>query len=70
MKLKNLRELEKVMDLCRAKGIREISIDGVQFKLDELHEPKTQPDAKESIETDGFHNFTDEQVATWSASGT
>lgn len=54
------------MDLCRSKGIREISIDGVQFKLDD--EPKTQQDAsKDTIVTDGFNSYTDEQIATWSS---
>ncbi len=71
MKLKNLKELEKVMDLCRAKGVREICIDGVTFKLDDLPEPKAQPDAKEApIDSDpGFLGYSDEQLQQWSTSG-
>lgn len=68
MKLKNLKELEKVMDLCRLKGVPEITIDGVTMRFDE---PKTQPvvdkSKSDSIDTDGFDNYTDEQIATWSS---
>ncbi len=72
MKLKNLKELEKVMDLCRAKGVPEITIDGVHMRFDDVPAPKTQTlvdkPTTDSIVTEGYDNFTDEQIATWSAS--
>ena len=73
MKLKNLKELEKVMHLCRANGIPEITIDGVTMRFDEL-KPTAQPVAEKAklddIVTDGFDSYTDEQIATWSSPGT
>lgn len=69
MKLKNLNELERVMRLCHKHGVPEITIDGVHMKFDDV-KPKTHPlDNKDSIVTDGYNSFTDEQVATWSSSG-
>lgn len=53
------------MDLCRLKGIREISIDGVSFKIEDVTDPKTQP--KDYIED--LPTYTDEQLATWSGDG-
>lgn len=66
MKLKNLKDLEKVMDLCRAKGIREITIDGVHFKVDDV--PVKGTDESPML-IDPALNYTDEQIANWSSDG-
>jgi hypothetical protein len=65
LKLKNLKELERVMKLCRANGIPEITIDGVCMKFDEL-KPNAQP---ETEFVDMAAGLTDEQLATWSGDG-
>lgn len=63
MKLKSVKELERVIDLCRAKGVREITIDGVFMKI----EPAEKPNAQSDVEVDP--GFTDDQIATWSSNG-
>ncbi len=67
MKLKNLKELERVMALCRANGVPEITIDGVHMKFDELKTPNSQPDAVPVFEN--LDGLTDDQLATWSVNG-
>lgn len=67
MRVKNIAELGKVIDLCRKKGVRSISIDGVHLSLGDVPEPNTQSKDTKDIETEGFNQFTEEQIATWSS---
>ena len=36
MTIKDLKELEKLFKLCRKSGIKEMAIDGMSFKMDDL----------------------------------
>lgn len=53
------------MDLCRSKGVREITIDGVHFKIEPLPEAKPQPEITENDKE--FLGYTDEQLLEWSS---
>lgn len=63
MKLKSLKDLERAIDICRAKGVREITIDGVHMKIDEPLKPNVQSEVQQDPE------YTDDQLATWSSDG-
>lgn len=44
MKIDSLKDLDKLILLCRKRGIETVKIDNIEFRLsDSLPQPKTQP---------------------------
>lgn len=65
MKIDNLKELEAVIKVCRKHGVREITVDGISLKIDELQEQtKESGDTKEDLQTP---QYTEEQILMWSS---
>ena len=55
----NLKDLEKLLKLCRKQGVTEINLSGVAFKLGELPKHQTQEIQEEDLEA----RFTEELEA-------
>lgn len=78
MKIENLKELQKLVKLCRKLGIENIEVDGVKLQLAELPKPLRRQGKSQSIpigdnvgsltETDKIDipQLTDEQLLFWS----
>lgn len=73
MKIENLSDLERIVSLCRKKGIDSIEIDGIKLSLgsEPTKRPYTrkgtaasQPDSPEHIPT-----YNDIQTLFWSSGG-
>ena len=68
-----IKELEKLLKLCRKQGVTEITLDGVAFKLGDL--PQEQGKSyQETDPVDPYKNFpmgdlTPEQLMFYSAGG-
>lgn len=63
MVISNIKELSKLIDLCRKKGIDALEIDNIKFKLGPL-EPKIKdrsPDLSQSAQVSG------EDLLFWSS---
>lgn len=83
MKLESIKDLEKVIKLCRKLGVNAIKIDGVEFALSTLNhsvKPKTFSDIATSTSSfvpNGItedmkivtDELTDEQLLFYSATG-
>lgn len=81
MKIENLKELEKLIKLCKKHGIETIEADGVKFSVD-LHAQLT-PSAKATKPTTSVQSttidedskielpdeLTEEQLLNWSVTG-
>jgi hypothetical protein len=66
MTINNLKELSKLIDLCRKKGIESMSISGINFKLGEA--PLTRNVAPEiTAEPKVEPTYSDEDLLMWSA---
>lgn len=76
--VKDLKDLEKILKLCRKQGVTEIEVGGLKLKLGDLpqrqstRQDQTQDDNDEIA--DPFANFPDgiltpEQLAYYSAGG-
>lgn len=69
----NLKELERLLKLCRKQGVTEINLGTVSFKLGDLPQEKVQ--VSQEIETDSpYASFPDgelspEQLMFYSAGG-
>jgi uncharacterized protein YggE len=64
MTINNLKELSKLIDLCRKKGIADMSISGISFKLGDAPAAiGAAPEAEVKTES----TFTDEDLMMWSA---
>lgn len=68
MKIENLKDLSQIIDLCRKKGIKAITIDGVQIELGETP-PKRIRTKEDTAQPQAETEFTDEQIMFWSAGG-
>lgn len=64
MTIQNIKELAKIVDLCRKKGIDSIKIDNVELKLGRL-EPKLGKSPKEQPVDDV--KLSDEELLYWSS---
>lgn len=65
MTINNIKELSRLIDLCRKKGIDSVEIDNIKLKLGNL-EPKVEKfKGPELVETP---RLTDEDLLYWSAS--
>lgn len=73
--IESLKDLEKLLKLCRKQGVTELKLGTTEFKLGDL--PQEYASQAEAIETDPlnpFANFpqgelTNEQLAFYSAGG-
>lgn len=64
MTITNLKELSKLIDLCRKKGIDLIKVDNVELKLGHM-ERKKKPDY--SPELQSLPDYTPEDILNWSS---
>jgi len=78
MNLPDLKDLEKVIDLCRKKGVGSITIGEIKLELREEAPPsnykKRKANAQEPDPVDPYSNFpagtlTEEQLMYYSAGG-
>lgn len=67
MKIESIRDLSKLIDLCRKKGVLDIAVDGVQLKLGDAplkrNAASIEPDPSIKVEDE----YTDEELMMWSA---
>jgi len=61
MQLPDLKQLEKILKLCRKQGVTDLSMEGMSFKFGDL--PREQADDEPEINA---HGLTDEQLAFYS----
>lgn len=81
MKLDSIKDLEKVIKLCRRLGVNAIKVDGVEFQLSDtpvekakvINKITTQPDSYSPGITEdmkiAIDELTEEQLLMWSAEG-
>lgn len=74
MKVENLSDLSKLLDLCRKKGVTHLSVDGVSFELSERDpSPKrSKADASSEASDPSNPNWADlspEEQMFYSAGG-
>ncbi len=64
MTINNIKDLSKLIDLARKKGLESIEVDGIKFKLGHKDRPTkvTKGPELESVE-----QYTDEQIIHWSS---
>lgn len=70
--IQNLKDLERLLKLCRAQGVMEIKLDTVEFKLGDLpYEPSKEAAGAPGQSLTGFPDgvLTDEQLMFYSAGG-
>lgn len=76
MNLPDLKQLEKVITLCRKKGVKSIKIDNVELTLaDEVpvsnykaKQTKSIDSVQSNIESDGWDSLTEEERLFYSVS--
>lgn len=70
MEVKNLHDLEKIIALCRKKGVENIEINGIKLKLTD-EEPKSRYlQKKEKAPQEGLEikqQYTDMDILAWSS---
>jgi len=78
MEIKSLKELDKLMLLCRKRGVLTIKVDNIEFRLDDqpIQAKPTQPMATtvyqgitEDTKIDTPDSLTEEQLMFYSAGG-
>lgn len=80
MKIENLKDLKKLIDLCQKNGVEAIEVDGVKMNLRPVHKPAATRKSRKVVErpmtTDGTEDLSDvietdeltpEQMLFWSA---
>ena len=72
--INNLKDLEKLLKLCRKQGVQEIDLGTIKFKLGNTPMDRTQVESDVEANTDPYANFpqdvmTPEQLAYYSAGG-
>jgi hypothetical protein len=65
--IKDLKELEALLTLCRKQGVTELTIGDCSLKLGELPPPKSRKKHKDEAFTSD--ELTDEQLMFYSAGG-
>lgn len=72
--VQNLKDLEKLLKLCRRQGVTEINLGSVSFKLGDLppekHEEKLEQDTDDQWANFPVGDLTPDQLAYYSAGGT
>lgn len=79
MKLESIKDLDKLMILCRKRGIKTFKLDNIEFVLADVEYTEARPKSKTSVElqpltnTDSLNiqtdSLTEEQMLMWSAQG-
>lgn len=65
MVISNIKDLSRLIDLCRKKGIDSVEIDNIKIKLGHLESKKSRkPEIVSDIESD--HQLTEEDILNWS----
>lgn len=66
MKIESIKELSKLIDMCHKKGVRAITVDGVQI---ELGEPPLKRNAasKDTNDIPTEPAYNDEDLLMWSS---
>jgi hypothetical protein len=70
MKIESIRDLSKLIDLCRKKGIQDIAVDGISLKLGELplkYNSKLESDSSSKNDVKVEPEYSDEDLMLWSA---
>lgn len=72
--VKDLKELEKLLKLCRKQGVMDLSWDGITFKMGELPQEKHELGATPDLDDDKWSNFpagelSPTQLAFYSSGG-
>ncbi len=62
--IKDLKELQALLKLCRKQGVTEINLSGVVIKFGEMPTRKTGDDSDDEVQTDGL---TEEQLMFFSS---
>lgn len=62
MTITSIKDLSKLIDLCRKKGIKSISVDGVAIELG--HDPK--PKRRNEPDISPVPQYSDDDVLAWS----
>lgn len=57
--IENIKDLEKLLKLCRKQGVTEITLGSVAFKLGELPEANAQTQTAEESEEADYSQFPD-----------
>jgi hypothetical protein len=65
--IKDLKELERFLKICRKQGVTDISFDGVSVKLGELPQKSSDDEATDDIATPDM--LTDDQLAFYHLTG-
>ena len=71
----SLKDLEKLLKLCRKQGVTEIKVAGCEFKLGEMPTEQKLVNIDQDVVTDPYANFpqgdlTPEQLMFYSSGGT
>lgn len=67
MTITNIKELSRLIDLCRKKGIESVEIDNIKLKLGRI-EPKLNKKDK-TPELQAMPELSDEDYLFWSSDG-
>lgn len=73
--IKDLKDLERLLKLCRKQGVTEIKLEGCELKLGDMPVTQSQADAQQPIDpNEPWANFptgilSPEQLAFYSAGG-
>lgn len=62
MKIQSLRQLKRVIALCRAEGITEIEVDGIKLKVGDKPPKQAPVQADKPVK-----QYTDEDMLYWSS---
>lgn len=66
MNITSLKELSKLIDLCRKKGVESLELSGIKLNLSKDAPPKklNSEQSKEAVEEP---QYTDEEMLLWSS---
>lgn len=67
MKIDTIKDLESLVAMCRRKGVRTISVDGVTIELGDAPAPKRSKSDNADPVTE--KSYSDDELAVWSAHG-
>lgn len=67
MTINDLKHLEQLLKLCRKQGVASMSIDNIQFKLEELPSIEAKAEGPTGIQLPDGTVLTDEELLLYSA---
>lgn len=65
MKIETLKDLEALVKMCRKHSVREIAVDGISMRIDEMVQDAKEVAAAPEAVAASF--YTDEDVLNWSS---